>query len=65
MYYVFEHAETATFQNGLEMLGACFHVHNCPRLDSKANGTKMLVPIRPIGITAGVMDLDSVIVKMV
>jgi hypothetical protein len=25
----------------------------------------MLVPIRPIGITAGVMDLDSVIVKMV
>ena len=43
----------------------CFQLPNCSRLDAKANGTKVLVPIRPIGITAGVMDLDTVVVRMV
>ena len=38
---------------------------DCARLDAKANGTKVLVPIRPIGITAGVMDIDNVVVRMV
>ena len=35
------------------------------RLETKTNGTKTVIPIRPIACTAGVMDLDQVVVRMV
>ena len=35
------------------------------RLESKGEGMKLMVPIRPIALTSGVMDLNNVVVRMV
>ena len=36
----------------------------CIRLDSKANGLKVLMPIRPIAVTAGIMDIGNTVIRM-
>lgn len=44
-----------------------FWMHYSPlcRLETKTDGTKMVVPIRPIACTSGVMDLDQIVVRMI